>query len=210
MTGRGGIGLQFFKKGDRQAQENYRPITVLSCLNKVFERLLGNQITSKFDYYLGDWLTAYRRHHSCESSLIGLVEDWKRAKDNQLSVSILSTDMSKAFDCLHLPLMLCKLKAYGFRDKAVDMLRSYLYDRRCRVRIGTVRSSWRLVNCGCPQGSVLGPLLLNIFQNDLIYSVDTGLTMYADDHQIYEIGKETCTVVSQLQQSATLATTELV
>ena len=62
-----------FKKGDRQAQENYRPITVLSCLNKVFEQLLCNQITSKFDYYLGDCLTAYRRHHSCESSLIGLV-----------------------------------------------------------------------------------------------------------------------------------------
>ena len=91
-------------------------------------------------------------------------------------------------------------------SKAVDMLRSYLYDRQCRVRIGTERSSWRLVNRGCPQGSVLGPLLWNIFQNDFIYSVDTGLTMYADDHQIYEIGKETCTVVTQLQQSATLAT----
>ena len=68
------------------------------------------------------------------------------------------------------------------------------------------RSSWRLVNRGCPQGSVLAPLLWNISQNDLIYSVDTGLTMYADDHQIYDIGKETCTIVSQLQQSATLAT----
>ena len=83
------------------------------------------------------------------------------------------------------------------------MLRSYLYNRQCRVRIGTVRSSWRPVNRGCPQGSVLWPLLLNIFQNDL-NSVDTGLTMYADDHQIYEIaGKE---VVSQLQQNATLTT----
>ena len=86
---------------DRQARENFRPIAVLSCLNKVFERLLDNQITSKFDCYLGDCLTAYLGHHSCESTLIGLVGDWKRAKDNQLSVGILSTDMSKAFDCLH-------------------------------------------------------------------------------------------------------------
>ena len=112
---------------DRQARENFWPITVLSCLNKVFVRLLGNQITSKFDCYLGDYLNSYLGHHSCESTLIGLVGDWKRAKDNQSSVGILSMDMSKAFDCLHQPLMLCKLKAYGFRDKAVDMLQSYLY-----------------------------------------------------------------------------------
>ena len=112
---------------DRQARENFWPITVLSCLNKVFVRLLGNHITSKFDCYLGDYLTSYLGHHSCESTLIGLVGDWKRAKDNQSSVGILSMDMSKAFDCLHQPLMLCKLKAYGFRDKAVDMLQSYLY-----------------------------------------------------------------------------------
>ena len=112
---------------DRQARENFWPITLLSCLNKVFVRLLGNQITSKFDCYLGDYLASYLGHHSCESTLIGLVGDWKRAKDNQSSVGILSMDMSKAFDCLHQPLMLCKLKAYGFRDKAVDMLQSYLY-----------------------------------------------------------------------------------
>ena len=92
-----------FKKGDRQAQENYRPITVLSCLNKVFEQLLCNQITSKFDYYLGDCLTAYRRHHSCESSIIGLVpEDWKRAKDNQLlSVSSQRSCRKRLTVCIH-------------------------------------------------------------------------------------------------------------
>ena len=60
------------KKEDSQARENYGPIVVLSCVNKVFERLLGNQITSKFDSYLGDCLTAYRKHHSDESTLIGL------------------------------------------------------------------------------------------------------------------------------------------
>ena len=59
---------------------------------------------------------------------------------------------------------------------------------------------------GCPQGSVLGPLLWNIFQNDLSYSVDSGLSMYADDHQIYVKGKDICTVVAKLQENATLTT----
>ena len=71
--------------------------------------------------------------------------------------------------------------------------------------LSMVTSSWRNVVRGCPQGSVLGPLLCNIFQNDLSYNVDSALSMYADDHQIYEKGRNLCTVLAKLQESATLA-----
>ena len=179
---------------------------MLSCVNKVFERLLGNQITTKYDDPLGGGLTAYQKHNNCETSLIGRVEDWKFARDNRLLVGMLSTDMSKAFDSLHPPLMLCKLKAYGFQDRALDLLRSYLCSHLGRVRIGSVTRSWRNVERGCPQGSVLGPLLWNIFQNDLSYNLDSGLSMYADDHQIYVEGKDLCTIVAKPQESATIAT----
>ena len=114
--------------------------------------------------------------------------------------------MSKAFDSLHPPLMLCKLKAYGFQDRPLDLLCSYLCSCLGRVRIGSVTSTWRNVEQGFPQGSVLGPLLWNIFQNDLSYNVEFGLSMYADDHQIYVEGKDMCTVVEKLQESATLTT----
>ena len=114
--------------------------------------------------------------------------------------------MSKAFDCLHPPLLLSKLKAYGVQEKSLNLLRSYLCNRKGRVRIGNVSSSWRNVSRGCPQGSVLGPLLWNMYQNDLSYNVDIGLKMYADDHQIYETGKEIKTVLSAVQHSATTAT----
>ena len=67
-------------------------------------------------------------------------------------MGILSADMSKAFDSLHPPLMLCKLKAYGFQDRALDLLSSYLCSRLGRVRIGSVTSSWRIVERGCPSG----------------------------------------------------------
>ena len=113
---------------------------MLSCVNKVFERLLRNQLATKYDNRLGDGLTTYRKQNRCETTLIGLVEDWKLAKDNRLLVEILSTDMSKAFDSLHPPLMLRKLKAYGFQDRALDLLRSYLCNRSGRVHIGSVTS----------------------------------------------------------------------
>ena len=97
-------------------------------------------------------LTAYRKHNSFETTLIGLVEDWKLAREDRLIEGILSTHMSKTFDSLHPPLMLRKLKAYGFQDRALDLLRIYLH-------IGSVTSTWRNVERSYPQGSVLGPLL---------------------------------------------------
>jgi len=107
-------------------------------------------VTTKYDDHLGDGLTTYRKHNSCETTLIRLVDDWKLARDDHLTVGILSTDMSKAFDSLHPPLMLCKLKAYGFQHRALDLLHSYLCNRLCRVHIWSVTSLWRNVECGCP------------------------------------------------------------
>lgn len=112
------------------------------------------------------------------------------AEDNRLLVGMLSTDVSKVFGSLHLPLMRRKLKAYVFQDRALDLLRSCLCNRLGRVHNGSVASPWRNVERGCPQGSVLGPLLWNTFRNDLSYNVNSALSMYVDDHQIYEKGQD--------------------
>ena len=95
-----------FKKGDKQAKENYRPITVLPLLGKVFEHLLCTQITTYYDRILCSRMTAYRKQHSCESTLIGLIEDWRKALDSKEKVYLLAMDMSKAFDSLHHSLIL--------------------------------------------------------------------------------------------------------
>ena len=109
------------KKDDAQTINNCRPITVLSCVDKVFEQLLGKQISDKFESQLADCQSAYRKYRSCETTLVGLVEDWKKSKDEGMSVGILSTDMSKAFDLFHRPLLFSKLKSYGFNDSFVYM-----------------------------------------------------------------------------------------
>ena len=80
--------------------------------------------------YLSNCLTAYRKQNSCKTTLIKLMEDWKEALDHSNVVGILSTDLSKAFDSLHPPLLLAKLKAYGFEDFAIGLMRSYFSYRR--------------------------------------------------------------------------------
>ena len=130
-----------------------------------------------------------------------------------MSVGILSTDMSKAFDSVHRPLLLSKLKSYGFNNSFVTMLNSYPNDRYNRIRLGSsVTSGWKSVVRGCPQGSSLDPLIWNIFQNDLAYNIDANISMYADDHQIYQTGKGISTVHTKYvvcipyQESASSAT----
>ena len=81
--------------------------------------------------------------------------------------------------------MSAKLKANGVGDNNVKLLHSYFTDRYHRVKLGPVVSEWEKVSRGCPQGSAFGPLLWNIYQNDLTYDIDVNLNMHGDDHQFY-------------------------
>ena len=92
-----------FRKADKQAKENYRSITVLPLLGKVFEHLLCKQITTYYDRIIYSRMTAYRKRHRCESTLIDLVEDWTKALDSKEKVYLLAIDMSKAFDLILTP-----------------------------------------------------------------------------------------------------------
>ena len=178
------------KKDSPRDKINYRPVTVLSAVGKVFEKVLGKQITAFMEPRLYNNLTAYRRSNSCETTLLQLVEDWKTMLDSGKVVGLLSTDLSKAFDSLHPPLLLAKLKASDFSENALKLMKSYFLERKNRVRMRTGDiSDWMESTRGCPQGSNFGPLLWNIFQNDLVTrSNDGDLTMYADDHQLYASG----------------------
>ena len=115
-------------------------------------------------------------------------------------MTILSTDTSKAFDSLSCHnLVIKKLKAYGFTNQSLDLIRSFLNDRYSRVKLGrTIRSEWSKMSRGCPQGS--------LFQNDMTMLVkDTNLFMYADDHQLYVTGSDYYIASSRLQYQGKLA-----
>ena len=98
-------------------------------------------------------------------------------------------DLSKAFDTLNHDLLIAKLGAYGFETDALRYMKSYLKNRKQRVRVNKTFSEWERITTGVPQGSILGPLLFNIFLNDLFLFVsNASLSNYADDNTLYTFG----------------------
>ena len=175
-----------FKKDVELNKSNYRPVTVLPALNNVFERLLSAQMGDFYQNILSEYISAYRRHHSCETSLLRLTEDWRRSLDNKEIVAVISMDLSKAFDTIPHALLLAKLKAYGLHESSCALIGDYLTDRMQRVKIGDTYSDWMSVKRGVPQGSVLGPMFFNMLLNDLIFHIKSvKLNTYADDCQLH-------------------------
>ena len=174
-----------FKKNDNLDKMNYRPVSILTAISKVYERAMSSQLIVYFDKIFSSLLSAFRKRHSCESALLNMVEDFKYALDKGKYVACVSMDLSKAFDCLPHCLTICKLKAYGLSTNSFKLIASYLYKRKQRVKINAVRSDWEDLNKGIPQGSILGPLIFNIFLNDIFYFVNTGsIYNYADDNYV--------------------------
>ena len=127
-------------------------------------------------------LSGYLKAHSCCTALLKTVEDWRLSLDNREAVAVLAIDLSKEFDSVCHGLLLAKLRAYGFTDQALELMRNYLQDRRQRVKLDDIYFDWKPVKVGVPQGSLLGPLYFNICINNLNLQVtNTSLQLYADD-----------------------------
>lgn len=173
-----------FKKGDLNSFNNYRPVSVLSSVSKVFEKILYDQIYNYFTehnlFYNSQY--GFRKHHSTEFATLEMIDKIINDMDNNKIPINIFLDLSKAFDTLDHKILLQKLEFYGMQNNASDLIRSYLNNRTQYVVYNGMESDKKTIKCGVPQGSILGPLFFIIYINDFIHASNIfNMVIYADD-----------------------------
>ena len=165
---------------------NYRPVSVLAVVSKVFERIIDKQTNHYIKTYLSRYICGYRESYSPQHALLVMAERWKESRDKGGFAGGVLMDLSKAFDTINHKLLIAKLRAYGFDIPSLEILLDYFSDRWQRTKINSSFSSWSLILCGMAQGSVLGPKFFNIYINDLFYLfIHTFVCNMADDTTPY-------------------------
>jgi Pyruvate/2-oxoacid:ferredoxin oxidoreductase delta subunit len=140
------------KKNDPLSKTNYRPVSVLPVVSKIFEKVFETQLSDFFDTIFSPFLCAFRRGHGCQTRLL---ENWREALDKNYYIASVLMDLSKAFDCLPHAILLDKLSAYGVSDHSVSLLKSYLSNRKQQIKVNSVLRNWADIHKGVPQGSIL-------------------------------------------------------
>ena len=194
-----------YKKDEKIFKGNYRPVSILPSVSKIFERCMYHDIWGFIEPYISNYLCGFRKGNSTESCLIAMIEKCKKALDKRQCAGALLTDLSKAFDCLNHELLIAKLEAYGFDLPALNFIFSYFKGRKQRTKVNNSFSEWMEIFHGAAQGSILGPLFFNIFLNDIFFVIDeTEIANYADDNTPYSIDSNVDVVLLKLSNDMSI------
>ena len=177
------------KKGDPSLVSNYRPISLLNTMEKVFERVIFKHL---FNYlrdtnFLTPLQSGFVPGDSTVNQLISIYNTFCQALEQGKEVRVIFLDISKAFDKVWIKGLLYKLRRAGIGGKLHDCLSDYLSNRRQRVLLPGGESDWTIIKAGVPQGSILGPILFLIYINDIVDEIHSNIKLFADDTSLFLI-----------------------
>ncbi|CAH2100147.1 unnamed protein product [Euphydryas editha] len=201
-----------YKSGSRYDPGNYRPISVLPVLSKIFERVLYTRLEKylSLQKFLYKKQYGFRSKSNTLSATMDLVTRIKLSIDNKEIVLGIFIDLKKAFDTVSHDIMLRKLNDIGITGRALEIFKSYLANRYQIVKIGSHQSGPGLITCGIPQGSILGPLLFLIYVNNMAdLSLKGDITLYADDTCLFYFGNSIESIMADAQKDLDLLNTWL-
>ena len=197
--------IPIHKKDSKLDKANYRPVSILLNFSKIFEICMFEQISNYFENILSKYQFGFRKGFNAQQCFIAMIELWKKSVDQKKAFGALLTDLSKAFDCVNHELLIAKCAAYGLDYLSLKLLFSYLENRKQTVRINYAFSESKSVKYGVPQGSVLGPLLFNIYICDLFVTIkDWKVANYADDTTPYVMCDDMESVIISLESCSKL------
>ena len=179
--------IPIYKKGEKTKIDNYRPISLLSCVGKLCERVVFKYVFNYFrtNFLLSIYQSGFQPGDSTVNQLIKVYHMLCEALDSKKEVKIVFCDISKAFDRVWHDGLVYKLKRMGIRGSLLSWFIHYLKDRQQRVVIQGSASEWGKIKAGVPQGSVLGPLLFLVYINDITEDVVSNIRLFADDTSLF-------------------------
>ena len=194
--------IPLHKKQSQLNPKNYRPVAILSPLGKILEKIIFEQVYTHFssNKIFHPNLHGYRRSRSTQTALLQMYDRWVRAAHHGQVTGVVLLDLSAAFDLVDHQILVKKLRIYGVDPNFCEWISSYLQGRQQAVWLDHCFSPFLPCDVGVPQGSNLGPLFFLVFYNDLPFSLDSNLDVFADDSTLTATGDSTEVIGTKLSE----------